>query len=278
MNTKLDFIELNSIDISNMNPGQALILTAIESDYEFDDRFMFNLYNFYVKSDENLIEVIKSLFKKKYEFKYFDICQMTKNCYFNSMEYLTTRGYNLDIRNGRNENALFYVIKEDIAKYNIVDGEWVWWRTDDYMETIFEKCIKLGIDETVVSTQGKNLYHAYSTGVMNEKYLDTLMKYDININKIDKNGWTPLHHICANNSNDNAYKRFLKMGANKNILTTRSDIYIEDVLDFNPKSENCSAYDLRLAFLDAIGGEYGEETEHGDFLRNEIKFYLKPIL
>ncbi|MDF7822351.1 ankyrin repeat domain-containing protein [Runella sp. MFBS21] len=270
---KLDEIVKMSIENTNRFPDLSIILNAINEGHEIDVRFKNNLINHYVKEDDDLLKVVRLMISKNYEFNKFDIFDLAKNGFFKTMDYFKSLDFDLNIKNEQGENALFYIIRRDVSRFNYIDK---FWRREDYIETIVENCIKLGIDEKAVNNQGRNLLHAYALSGMPSVYFDTLIKYDIDINKIDNNGWTPLHCICAYNGDDDEYKKFLAFGADKTIYTKKRLTYFEEEFDAEPTSEICSAYDLRLYYLNSLGGEYSEGTEYGDFVRKEIELYLKP--
>ena len=239
-----------------------------------DYTFKNNLIRYFVKEDKDLLKVVKLMISKNYTFSKYDIFDLAVNGFFETMEYFKSLGFDLDVRNDQNENALFYVIQSDVSKYNGIDG---WWRTDDYIETIIENCVRLGIDEKVINKQGQNLLHAYSLSGMSDNYFDALIKYDIDINKTDNNGWTPLHCICAYHSDDNQYKKFLASGADKTIYTKKRNTHFEDEFDTEPTPEIGSAFDIRLNYLKTNAGSlFRVGTEYYNNVYYEMEKLLKP--
>lgn len=262
-----------SIEFKNHFPKFNVIYNAIKDDHKLDDSFKNSLINYYIKEDDDLIKIIDLMMIKNFEFDGDVIFDLARNGFFKTMEYFNSLGYDLNIKDELNENALFYVIKRDVSKANHIDG---WWRKNDFIENILENCIKLGIDEKHINNEGQNLLHTYALSGMPNIYFDALIKYKIDINRRDNNGWTPLHCICAYNSDDKEYKKFLKYGADKTIYTKKRITFFEEYYDVEPTPEVNSAYDLRLHFLNSIGGELSKGTEAYNALKKDIEFHLKP--
>ena len=188
------------------------------------------------------------------------------------MAYFNSIGFDLNVTNSQSENALFYVMQQDVSKYNYVDG---WWRTDDYIKVIVNKCVQLGIDEKIINKQGRNLFHAFILAGMSIDYFDAIAHLNLNINQSDINGWTPLHCACAFYSDLELYKLLLDFGADKTILTKGEIVNYGDDFDVEPTGIGRSAYDLALQQI-STWTECGENDQRGIILRQEFAKYLKP--
>ena len=268
----VDEIVRLSVENTNRFPDLSTILNAINENNELDFRFKTNLITNYVKKDEDLLQVVKLMLSKNFEFNKFDIFDLAKNGYFKTMEYFSSIGFNLNVKNLQNENALFYVLQNDVSRYNYIDG---WWRTNDYINIIVDNCISLGIDEKIINNQGRNLFHAFILAGMPINYFNALAHLDLDINQQDINGWTPLHCACAYYSDLELYKLLLYFGADKTILTKRSISNYGEDYDIESTSEICSAYDLALHQISSWT-ECGENDEKGILLREEFIKNLKP--
>lgn len=262
-----------SVNNQNHFPDLDVIINAINDGHQLDSQFANALVNRYVKEDDDLIKVIDLMIQNNYEFDKLIIFDLAKNGFFKTMEYFKNLNFDLNVKNDQNENALFYIIQRGVARFNHIDS---WWRTEDYFEVILENCIRLGIDENNIDSMGRNLFHVLALEGGPDIYFDTLMRFNININQIDNNGWTPLHLACGYNSDNEFFKKFVQNGADILPLTKNRITYFEEEFDAEETPEICSAYDLRLHYLNSLGGEYILGTEAYNSYFAEIETYLKP--
>jgi len=269
---KADEIVRESIENTNRFPDLSVILKVVHENYELDWNFKINLINNYIREDEDLLEVIKIMIQKKFEFDQFDIFDLAKNGFFKTMSYFKSIGFDLNVKTEKNENALFYVMQNNVSRFNYVDG---WWRSEDYISIIVDNCIKLGIDEKVVNNQGRNLLHAFILQGIPIVYFNAVAHLDLDINQADNNGWTPLHCACAYYSDSELYKLLLYFGADKTILTKGEISDFGDDVDIEPTGIGRSAYELALQKISSWT-ECGENDQKGIILRQEFANYLKP--
>jgi len=269
---KADEIVKKSIENTNRFPELSVILNAINENYEMDFHFKNNLINHYVKEDEDLLQVVELMVSKDFEFKKFDIFDLAKNGFFKTMAYFKSLGFDLNVTNDQNENALFYVMQRDVSRFNYVDG---WWRSSDFISVIVDNCVKLGVNEKIINKQGRNLFHAFILAGMPLNYFNAVAHFDLDINQLDINGWTPLHCACAYYSDLELYKLLLYFGADKTILTKGEISDFGDDYDIEPTRIGRSAYDLALQQISSWT-ECGENDERGIILRQEFARNLKP--
>ncbi len=272
-----DELVMQSIEYTNRFPDLSILLKAVTENYELDSSFKNHLINYYVKEDEDLLQIVKLMIRKNFEFDRLDVFDLAKNGFFKTMEYFKSIGFDLNVRTINNENALFYVMQNNVARFNYIDG---WWRTEDYINIIIDNCIRLGIDEKIINKQGRNLFHVLISAGMPLNYLSAVAHLDLDINQMDINGWTPLHHACAYSSDlVELYKLLLYLGADKTILTqVKLGSYGHDAgNDYNidQAAIGSSAYDLALQNISSWCG-YGENEPAGIKLRKELAKNLKP--
>ena len=77
--SKVDEIVKKSIENTNRFPELSIIYSAINENHEMDLHFKNNLFNYYVKEDEDLLQVVKLMISKNFEFNKFDIFELAKN-------------------------------------------------------------------------------------------------------------------------------------------------------------------------------------------------------
>ncbi|WP_337968734.1 hypothetical protein [uncultured Flavobacterium sp.] len=261
-----------SINYQGSFPDLNIIINAINEGHELNSRLVTYLLYSFIKEDDDLIKVIDLMIENNYEFDKFIVFELAINGFFKTMEHFKKMGFDLNIKNEKNENALFYVIQNGVAKNNYID----FLRTEDFIATTVDNCIRLGIDEKVINTAGRNLLHISLLTWCPDIYFDILLKLDLDINQIDNNGWTPFHLVCAYYPEDKLYKTFLQNGADKSIMTKNRITDFEEMFNLEPTPEICSAYDLRLYHLDSILSDLKKGSDDYNYNRNEIEIYLKP--
>ena len=117
----------------------------------------------------------------------------------------------------------------------------------------------MGIDYKIENINNENLLHCFAESGNHDYYLEDLLKLKLDINKVNKWGWTPLHILCLNRIDDGAIETLIANGADLEIRTA-TDPYLEGYEEMQDGGRH-NAYELRLKYLNSLGGEYSKGTE-----------------
>lgn len=196
--------------------------------------------------------IIELMIDKGKVFSGLIIFRLLNKGYFEIIEYLISKGFEpnfQDEESGR--NALFSLVGEDLEI--------------ETLRTYLTRAVELGISPLHIDKKGWNLIHQTTVAGISELYIDELLKYNLDINKVDQWGWTPLHIACYC-MGDGYIEKLVKNGA-KIELRTRD--WGPSWIDFDgPIIEQNTAYEIRIKYLDNMGRcEYSLDPERLDFYR-----------
>jgi ankyrin repeat protein len=165
------------------------------------------------------------------------------------------------------KNALFYLIRQFYEK-------------DIFIKRL-NNAVELGVKYDLEDNNGENLLHQFFKDGKPDYYLDEILKLKLNINKANKQGWTPLHLACLGRDgftevicgqNDYIIEALVNNGADLSLKTDTD--YDEENGDIITTTENQNAFELKMTLLNSIGGELSKGTE----AYNTVKEYYKKLL
>jgi len=241
--------ELYRSNISNPQLAE-LLKSEIISGTDLNDRgFYFgNLIGTITEKD--FIQLVTPLKERGYTFPNSMIHDLVHGGYFELLKVLIDNNYDINVRDSNGENALFNLVK----RYN----------EPVHFKTRLKTAIMMGADYRLENAEGENLLHGFASGGCPDEYLDELLELPLDINKANKRGWTPLHLLCVNRNTDDAIKILIDHGADTKIKTGPGrDQYLQEYLetDEDISDGSYSAFELRMKYLQSLGGEYSEGTE-----------------
>lgn len=136
--------------------------------------------------------------------------------------------------------------------------------------------MKLGIDPTVINQAGENLFHFHVLGGQVDFYFDRLVQLGLDINKKNKDGWTPLHLAYMHRITDVLIEKFVLNGADLHARTDSAWSGNESNEWGPPSAKNSNAFEVRMKYLNSLEGEYSEGTEIYEILKNKYIDLLMP--
>lgn len=210
-------------------------------------------------NEKDLVQIYLLLKERAYVLRETIVFDLVHRGYFNLLIQLVSDHYDVNTRDVNGENALSHLVK----KYN---------EKGDFAERL-KIALQMGIDHTVVNVYGDNLLHCFAQSGNPDYYLTELLTLKLDINKVNKHGWTPLHLLCVNSIDDEAIEMLIAHGADLNIRTS-ADVYLEGLEEMQDGGRH-NAYELRIKYLDSLGGEYEKGTAGYAMLEDKYKKLLK---
>ena len=154
----------------------------------------FQLFTKNIENEVELLKIVDDLLSQNLIVDNLLLQTLSKNLCINTIEYLKEKGNNINLEDDNGENILFKVF--ETSRYLI----------NDTNLTIFKSCIErliqLGVNYKLVNDNGRNLIHKATYNGAKESILKLITELDIDINKQDNDGFTPLHFAVMNASFD----------------------------------------------------------------------------
>jgi len=207
-NIILDLQANNEDCIHKIEENGVLIRDNLDDNNETINKFIKQI-NSIIQDNENFVLIERTL-KHKYFTKVYNVfknsevlIEACKNENINSIKWLLTMNINSCIQNEEGISALMYSSKNPSLLF------------------VVENLIS---DVECLNLVDNNKENAFFYAIQNEKALNLLLKTNININQINKNGDTPLLYCCKND----LFNSF-------NLLINRKDIDV-NVIDNEEKT------------------------------------------
>ena len=244
--------EIIDNNISNPNLAE-LIKQGIKDDYNLERFWLGRIIPDINQKD--VIEIYYLLKEKGLKLRPNVIFPVINCGYFEVLALLVTENYDINFANEYGHNSLFQLIRQGYLE-------------EDKLIEVFRKSVELGINYDIEDSNAENLLHCFAQSGKPAYYLDQLLNLKLDINKVNKQGWTPLHLASRYRSDDEVLEKLIHNGADLTIKTKIGDSLFE-TYEYN-------AYEIKLQFLNGIGGELSKGTHGYNSLKEKYMKLLMP--
>ena len=152
----------------------------------------FQLFTKNIENEVELLKIVDDLLSQNLIVDNLLLQTLSKNLCINTIEYLKEKGNNINLEDDNGENILFKVF--ETSRYLINDTNFA------IFKSCIERLIQLGVNYKLVNENGRNLIHKATYNGATESILKLITELDIDINKQDNDGFTPLHFAVMNAS------------------------------------------------------------------------------
>ncbi|MBD2767578.1 ankyrin repeat domain-containing protein [Hymenobacter sp. BT664] len=147
------------------------------------------LHSRYYDNEEIIKNIINDLVPLNLIIDDWLLYRLAKDLKINMIEHLSKKGFDVTIVDDNGENILFKLLKQ--TSFNFSDENFSFFRG------IFENAINLGVDYSLINFKGRNLIHQAVIFGANTLLLEYIASMNIDINKQDNDGFTPLHFASS---------------------------------------------------------------------------------
>jgi hypothetical protein len=149
------------------------------------NKIFYQLYSNHRDSEELLKNIIDDLIIYDLHIDDWLLYRLSKDLSISTLEYLSHKGFDVTLADDKGENILFKIFEQ--TSFNFCDANF------DVFKSSFERLVNLGLDFRVINNHGRNLIHQAVDYGVDESLLKYFVSLDIDINKQDNAGFTPLH-------------------------------------------------------------------------------------
>ncbi|APX99063.1 ankyrin repeat domain-containing protein [Lacinutrix venerupis] len=148
------------------------------------------------------------------------------------VELLLSKDANIEVKDAKGNNLAYYLIESYSA------------RNEKDFENKLQLLQKSGLEFTKPQDNGNTLIHL-ALDKNNVKFLKQIAQFKVDVNAVNKDGYTALHLAAMKATDVKLIKHLLAIGANKNAKTT----FDETAFDLASENEMLSQKDISINFL-----------------------------
>lgn len=152
----------------------------------------FQLFGEHMENEDTLIKIANDLMPLDLIADDWLLYMLSKNLLIDTLENLSTNGFNINLTDDNGENILFKIF--ETTRYDINDKNF------NLFQNAIEKLMALGVDYRLIDRKGRNIIHKATISGATGSVLNFVASQGANVNQQDNDGFTPLHFAVINAS------------------------------------------------------------------------------